>query len=85
MAVAGHQLATVPADARERAEPVEFRLEDELGMVERVRDAQQAHRTQELLRRATKLGWVLVIILAMAHSALSAHSGSMRLERRAGR
>lgn len=42
-----HQLAAMPLHARERTEPVNLRLEDECRMVERLRDAQQAHRRGE--------------------------------------
>ena len=44
MAVAGDEGAAVPVDVGERPEPVHLRLEDELGMIEGLRDAQKAHR-----------------------------------------
>lgn len=43
VAVARDQLAAMSADVRQRAEAVEFRLEQKIGMIERLRNPQQPH------------------------------------------
>ena len=46
MPVAGHELAPVRPDNGERAESVSLRIEHEIGMVERLRNAQEPHRAR---------------------------------------
>jgi hypothetical protein len=50
--VARDQLAVMPADVRERSEAIDLRLEHELGMVERLGNAQEPHRRMQCRHRA---------------------------------
>lgn len=43
MPVARHELAVMAPDVRERTEAIELRLEQEIRMIERLRDAQQPY------------------------------------------
>ena len=43
VAVAGNQLAVMTPDMREGAEAVDLWLKDEIGMIEGLRDSEQAH------------------------------------------
>ena len=46
MAIARDQLTTMSADMRERTKAIRFPFVDEIGVVERLRDAQQPHGGQ---------------------------------------
>jgi len=43
VAVAGHELAAAPPHDRQRPEAVQLRLEEEVGMIERLRDPEEPH------------------------------------------
>jgi len=54
VAVAGHELAPMTADMRERAEAIELRLENEVRMIERLGDTKEPHGGRRGMKRTCR-------------------------------